>query len=892
MHLHYLTTLFKPRSIAVLGASDRPDAVGTVLLRNILSGGFRGPVYPVNPKYARVHGIKCHASLGDLPQAADLAVIATPAATVPAIVETMGQRGTKAAIVLSAGFREIGESGQALEERLLACARRFGVRLIGPNCIGVARPDIGLNATLSECQLEAGHLALVSHSGALCTAILDWALSNGVGFSSVVSTGNSVDIDFGEILDFLISDPKTKSILLYIEGIHHARRFMSALRAAARAKPVIVMKTGRHMEGSRAVLSHTGALVGHDEVFDAAVSRAGVVRVNSFADLFGAARTLSSGLRTAGHRLAIVTNGGGTGVMAADRLAYLGLPVVSLTTATTEALDQAMPSAWSHNNPVDIMGDAPPERYREAVAICLRDPGVDAVLVILTPQAMTRPESVAQEMVALAKESSKALLTCWMGEGQVESSRQLFSRHNIPSYRTPESAVDAFHILVAYHRNQELLLQVPEPLVREARPDLERARAIMARALIEGHGFLTEMQCKALLAAFHIPSSNRWRARSVGEAQRMANEIGFPVVLRVDSPDGSEVAELARARRYVCNAYDLQSAYYRLRASVQLRHPKARIEGVILEPLRQRRHGRELAIQVIQEPVFGPVITLGAASRATDISSDRAFALPPLNLYLARSLIQSTRIYPTLAAFHHLPAANMEHLEEVLLRVSEMVCELPQLRAAELNPVIVDEEGAVVAGFRFVVGESLPSEEAYAHMAIHPYPAHLMSTFHTADGAAIVLRPIRPEDAWLEQEFIRALSIRSKYFRFMSTVQDLTAAMLSRFTQIDYDREMALIAVTEVAGKEREIGVARYVINPDGESCEFAIVVADEWQGRGVGARLLSALLDTARAKRLKIVEGAVLRENQGMLRLMRKLGFQVSPSMEDKQILVVSKEL
>jgi acetyltransferase len=889
---HYLTHLFKPRSVAVFGASERPHAVGTILFNGLLKGGFQGPVYAINPKYRRVQGTPAFSSLGATQSPVDVAVIATPAPTVAGIMDDLGQHGTRAAVVISAGFREVGEKGRVLEEQVVRRARPYGIRLVGPNCIGIARPEIGFNATLSERHAQPGHLALVSQSGALCTAILDWAEANAVGFSSVISTGNSADIDFGEILDYLISDARTRSILLYIEGIYGARRFMSALRAAARVKPVIVMKSGRHMEGSRAVLSHTGALVGDDEVFDAAMSRAGVVRVHSFADLFEAARTLSSGLRARGNRLAMVTNGGGTGVMAADRLVDKGLPVPKLSASTIAALDHTLPSVWSHDNPVDIMGDAPPERFREAIASCLADLEIDAILVILTPQAMTQPERVAQEVISLAKGTDKPILTCWMGEGQVDTSRQLFSHHHVPSYATPEAAVDAFHLLVAYYRNQQLLLQAPEPLAQELRPDLPQASNVVRSTLKEGRRVLQRGEAEKVLAAFHISTSQSRRALSVREALKVAEEMGFPIVMRIDASESSSRADAGGERRYVCNAYDLQSNYYRLRASIRLRYPETKVGPVVIEPLRQRRFGREFSIQASRDPVFGPAISLGSSHRVTDVVTDRAMALPPLNAYLARSLIQNTRAYPSLAAFHHLPGANMERLEEALLRISEMVCELPELIALSINPIIVDEEGANVAGMQMVVAPQEAGVEPYAHMTIHPYPAHLRRHFRTHDGIECILRPIRPEDAKIEQAFVHGLSSRSKYFRFMSALEELTPAMLSRFTQIDYDREMALIAVTEVQGVEQEIGVARYITNPDGESCEFAIVVADEWQGKGIATQLMRVLRERAREKGLTLMTGEVLRENQGMLKLMRTLGFQIRGHPEARELCTVAQTL
>ncbi len=817
MHPHYLTTLFKPRSIAVFGASERPGTVGAVLVENILQAGFRGPIYPVNPRYQTIQGIRAHASIEELDAPVDLAVIATPASTVPEVMDAVGRHGTRAAVVLSAGFREIGEQGSRLESELLAIARQHAIRFLGPNCLGAIRPDTGLNATVSKRGAEPGDLALVAQSGALCTAVLDWAATNAIGFSSVISTGNSADLDFGEILEFLVADPRTKSILLHIEGIHNARRFMSGLRSAARVKPVIVMKTGRHMEGWRAVRSHSGALVGDDDAFDAAFCRAGAVRVSNFAKLFGAAKTLSTGVRTQGDRLAIVTNGGGTGVMAADRLADRGLPVVRLAAETIEALNRDLPTAWSHDNPVDIMGDAPPERFRRAISICMCDGGVDAVLAILTPQAMTEPEAVANALVELAKHHRKPLLTCWMGEQQVESSRRLFSEHAIPSYRTPEAAVDAFHSLATFHQNQLLLLQVPDPMVEEAKPALEEARAELDKALAEGRLVLNGRDSIAVLRAFHIPFT----------------EV-YP---------GSGVSV------------------------------------------------RSLRLGIFQAPVFGPTIFIAPGGAAAEVCPERVVALPPLNRYLARSLIRTSRVNRLLSPSGSRPPAKAAALETLLLRVSEMACALRTLEKIALD-VGIDDVQAVVVDCRIALKVTPDSREPYDHVAIHPYPTELITTWQAPGGEEVTIRPIRPEDAVIEREFVQALSSRSKYFRFMYALEKLTPAMLSRFTQIDYDREMALIAVTKANGKPKEIGVSRYIINPDGETCEFAIVVSDQWQRRGIASQLMLSLIDTARRKGLKVMEGEVLRENQDMLRFMRKLGFEVHASPEDRDIMIAARAL
>ena len=892
MGKHYLNPLFAPRSVAVFGASDRPDSVGQIVFQNMLQCGFKGKLYPINAKNTEIQGQRAYQSIGEISEPVELVVVATPPQTVPGILEECGLQGVKAAIIITAGFGEAGSEGAALEKELVEVARRFKIRLIGPNCLGVMRPSIGLNATFNKGGSNTGSIAFVSQSGALCTAILDWAQSNDVGFSSVVSLGSSTDVDFGEILDYLVSDPLTSSILMYIEGIRNARSFMSALRAAARIKPVILVKVGRHAAGSKAAMSHTASLVGADDVFDAAVSRAGVVRVKTVTQLFTAAKALSCGFRPVGNRLAIVTNGGGPGVMATDRAADLGLSMAVLSEATIENLNQHLPPNWPHSNPVDIIGDAQADRYHHAVKACLDDENVDGVLAILTPQAMTKPLESAQAMIELANSHSKPLLTCWMGETQVAEARTAFAKAHRPHFRTPEPAVEVFSHLSAYYRNQKLLMQMPGPSAHHDEPDVESARLIIESAMQEHRKVLSEMESKALLAAFNIPVARTMVAHSPNEALLIAQQLGFPVAMKINSPDITHKSDAGGVMLNLRNAHEVRAAYQHIIDSVQLNRPNARVEGISIEPMIVKANGRELMIGVTTDPVFGPVITFGAGGTSVEIMGDRAIALPPLNSFLARELIQGTRIAKMLGPFRNMLPANMAALEDVLLRVSEMVCELPLLKEMDINPLILDEQGVLAADARVVVEYRQPGTDRYAHMAIYPYPTHLVSQWQLVDGTDIVIRPIRPEDADLVKRFVHDLSDESKYFRFMNSVQELTEEMLARLTQIDYSREMALVAVTQDQSPETELGVARYAINPDGLSCEFALVVANNIAGKGLGQRLMIALMEAARSKGLEVIEGEVLSHNHNMLKLMNRMGFSIKPHAEDTGIMQVSKRL
>jgi acetyltransferase len=883
---HYLAPLFEPSSVAIIGATERTDAIGAVLIDNMIAAKYSGSLLAVNPKYRWVRGVKCYRSIAEVRHPVDLAVVATPPATVPGVIEECGRAGARSAIVITAGFSEVGPEGAALERALLASAKRYGLRLLGPNCLGLMRPGIGLNATFARGTMKPGALAIVSQSGAICTALLDWARPNGVGFSSVVSLGGSADLDFGELIDYLTYDPKTEQILLYIEGIRSARRFVSALRAAARTKPVIVMKAGRHPIGVRAAVSHTGALVGADDVFEAAIRRTGAVRVTTIVELVAAAQALSSKVRPRGDRLAIVTNGGGPGVLAADRAADLQLPLAELSQSTLDKLSEALPANWSHGNPVDLIGDADANRYGAAVAACLADDGVDGVLALLTPQAMTAPAAAARAVVACRTKSTKPLLASWMGDEQVAEGREVFRQAGVPVFRTPEPAVEMFAHVSSYYRNQRMLMQTPQPLLEEQpRPDLKEAQRLIEAILDEDRTVLTSSESKALLACFEIPVAQPFAAATEEGAVERAHTVGFPVAIKIDSPDITHKTDVGGVQLNVTDDEGVRAAFRTIMASVQRAQPSAEITGVTIEPMLMKKQARELFIGVLHDPVFGPAMTVGSGGIAVEVHADRAVGLPPLNTFLVRDMIRSTRVSKLLGPFRGMPPADMQSLENVLLRVSALVCELPWIREIDINPLLVDHAGAVAADARVVVARADLGAQPYAHMAIHPYPVGLISEWQTERGATVVVRPIRPEDAEIEQAFVRSLSPEAKYLRFMSTLKELTPSMLARFTQVDYDREMALIAVDRSTGKEVQIGVARYVINPDWESCEFAIVVSQHWQGHGLGRHLMLQLIDIARARGLKIMTGQILAANTRMLAMAKTLGFTFDDSIEDPGI-------
>jgi acetyltransferase len=894
MNKHYLASLFTPQSVALFGASDRMNSVGGVVFKSLLTSGFKGRIYAINPKRDTIQGEKAFSSLDEIDATVDLVVVATPANGIPEIVTSCGERGIKMMLILSAGFRETGAEGRRLEDRVTELVKHYGIRMMGPNCLGIIRPDKGLNITFGNNNALPGNLALVSQSGAICTAILDWAEQNDIGFSAVVSTGIAADLDFGDYLDYLVSDHATKAILLYIEGIKNSRHFMSSLRAAARVKPVIALKVGRHAAGAKASLSHTGALVGSDETFSAALSRSGVLRVETVSQLFAAARVLSS-VRYGGpsERLVIITNGGGPGVMAADRATDQGIELSTLSPTTLTALNEVLPSVWSHGNPVDIIGDAPLERYQRAMDICLEDPGVDGAVVILTPQAMTKPTQAAEAVIKSAQNSNKPIMASWMGGNQVEEARRLFNNAHVPNFRNLENAVDAFSYLARYNRNQRLLLQTPARLSRgQESPDSEGARLIIEGVLAEQRKILTEPESMAVLNAFQIPTVRNAVAHSPNEALIVAESIGFPVAMKVLSTDISHKSDSGGVKLNINSAPEVRGAYRQLIDQVALKVPEAKISGVTVEKMYRSSNGRELMIGIIRDPVFGPVISFGSGGMNVEIMGDSAISLPPLNRRLARDLVDRTKVSRLLGKFRHLPAVDMDKLIDVLLGASSMACELPWIQEMDINPLIMDAEGIVAVDARIVVDYPKPSTDPYHHLAIHPYPAHLVKDIQLNDGTDIVIRPIRPEDAEIEAKFVRDLSSEARYFRFMSSLQELSQEMLVRFTQIDYHNEMALIAVRSDDAGEEQIGVARYMTNLDKKSCEFALAISDQWQGKGIAHHLMRNLMEIARDRDLESIEGLVLSKNSRMLDLVTSLGFQVSNDPEDRTVKLVAAPL
>jgi acetyltransferase len=893
MDANPLASMMNPRSIAVYGASENGTSVGSRVFSNLLADGFEGKLYPINPKHKKVRGVACYPSVLEIGEDIDLAVIATPARTVPGIVRDLGEAGIRNAIILSAGFGEGGGDGAHYEQELISAAKRAGVRFMGPNCVGLVRPWHRMNATFLRAGTPKGRIALISQSGALNAAISDWAGPHHLGFSALVSLGNATNIDFGDVMQFLATDPNTDAILLYVEGIKDAHSFLSAMRATTRLKPVIVLKSGRHEASSKAASTHTGALMGADDVFDAALKQAGAVRALSFGQLFAAAEILSSNKRANGNRLAIVTNGGGAGVLAADRAGDTRVNIVDLSPKTLEKLDQVLPKFWSHGNPIDVLGDAGAKEYGAAVKAAYEDPNVDGLLVLLTPQAMTDANAIAKAVVeALPKKRTKPVLASFMGETSVSEAREYLSSNGIADFATPEPAVSAFSYLAQHHRNRRLALEVPSPMSESHHPDLDGARMIVEAVLADDRDMLSDVESKALMRAFHVPVNMTIESHSESEALVAAETVGFPVAIKINSPDISHKSDVGGVRVNITDAAEVMVAFRSIVASAKSARPNARIRGVTVEPMSALKGARELVIGASRDAVFGPTILFGAGGTMVEVLKDSAVALPPLNSVLADRLIDRTRVSRVLDAFRDREAVDRDAVVDVLMRVSDMVCELPQIVELDINPLFAGQGGVLAVDARIKVARPPARFGRYDHVAIHPYPRHLITEAHLSDGTPLIIRPIRPEDAESEQNFVRELSDEAKMFRFMGAINELSPEMLVQFTQIDYRREMALVAMAMRDGKEEQAGVARYVINPDGKSCEFAIVVGDRIQHQGIGTRLMKALFSAARDHGMTVMEGTVLKANAPMLKLMKELGFTQRMDPDDPELVLVERYL
>jgi acetyltransferase len=874
--------MLNPKTVAVIGASEAEGSVGQSLMRNLLEGKDLRRIYPVNLNREGIMGLKSYPSISKIPEHIDLAVIATPAKTVPGLVEECARSGVDGAVIISAGFKEVGPEGEKLESDISRVRSRADIRILGPNCVGVARPQINLNATFLRDNPHPGQIAFVSQSGALGAAILNWAVSADIGFSMFASLGSTLDIDFGDLIDYLGDDPYTRSIILYMEGVGNAKKFMSAARGFARTKPIIVIKAGRHSAGRKAASSHTGALAGDFAVYEAGFKRAGIVMVNEIGDLFNCASVLDSRFLPAGPNLAIVTNAGGPAVLAADAVVSHGCQLAELSPETMQTMETALPSYWSHGNPLDILGDANVARYELAVKACVADPKVDGLLVIYTPQGTTQPTSLAEAVTKIASDRRKPMLSVWMGESGVRESREVFQRNNIPTYQTPEEAVKTYAYMYQYRRNLDQLYQTPHELPVDFSPPKAHLKVVI-RTAAKTRRSLTQSEVDRFLDAYAIPRAKGALAKSADQAATIAVDLGYPVALKIASQDILHKTDVGGVSVGLDSAQAVKDSYQAIMERVHNAKPEARIDGIYVQKM-ATGIDYELILGAKKDKDFGSVILFGMGGVGVELMNDVSIGLPPLNQVLARRVMEQTKIYQALSkGLRNKKPLDVRPLEEVMVRFSNLIVDFPEIAEMDINPLVISGDTLTVLDARIIIDpNALALPQPYPHLVITPYPAKYIIPWRLKDGTEVTLRPIKPEDELKELEFVRGLSTETSRFRFFQIIKDLPHEALVRFCNIDYDREMAIIAETRIEGRIVEIGVSRLVIDPGKRRGEFAVVVADKYQGRGLGTKLVDMLIEFAREKGLDTVYGTVMSENIKMIQLCEKLGFSTRREHEN----------
>ncbi len=889
MAVRNLHKIFRPRSIAVVGASSNSTSLGNKVLANLQAAGFQGEVYPVNPMYKTIGDRRCYANVSDLPQPPDLAVICTPAVTVPSVVSECGEADILGLVILSAGFRESGDAGVQLEHALNQQLARFdGMRLVGPNCLGVMAPHVALNASFASGNPAPGRVAFISQSGALCTAVLDWALQEQIGFSQFVSVGNMLDVSIGDLIEYFGTDGWTQAIILYVESISEAREFMSAARAFAREKPIIAYKAGRFAESAQAAASHTGAMAGVDTVYEAAFNRAGIVRVFDMADMFDCAELLARQMAPKGPRLAIVTNAGGPGVMATDALLERSGVLAQLADASLEKLNLHLPPAWSHHNPIDVLGDASADRLAKALEIVLADEGVDAALVIFAPQAMSQPTDAAQAVIEVARQIKKPVLTSWMGGLTMQSGVALFNAAGIPTYAAPEQAVRAFMYLVSYARTREVLYETPRDIPVEFLLDRGKLRAVFDTILSEGHDTLSESTSKALLEAYEIPVARPYVARTAEDAVQLANRIGYPVAMKVLSPQITHKTDVRGVALSLAKDDEVRAAFEQIVATAREKRPDASVDGVTVQKMVTSPVGYELIVGAKRDQVFGSVLLVGTGGTAAELFHDRALELPPLSERLARRMLESLRSWPLLQGYRGRPAANIDRLIEILMRLSYLVADYPEIKELDVNPLLVTPDEVIALDARIILDHQmiLQPPRPYSHLAIRPYPEEYVRPARLQDGTRIQLRPIKPEDEPMWHDLLTRCSQESIYFRFRYLFKQTTHEMATRFCFIDYDREIAIVAQIEEDDQRKLIGVGRVVADADHTDAEYAVLVADAFQGRGLGSLLTDYCLEICAGWGIGRVFAEMAPDNRRMLDLLAKRGFELDYTISPDVVL------
>ena len=887
-----LDVFFAPKTVAVIGATETAGTVGRTILWNLIGNPFGGTVFPINPKRSSVLGVKAYKHISEVPEQVDLAVIATPAATVPGIVHDCAEEGVKAAIVISAGFKEIGPAGLELERQTLLEARRGNIRIIGPNCLGVMSPLTGLNATFASAIARPGSVGFISQSGALCTAVLDWSLREMVGFSAFVSIGSMLDVGWGDLIYYLGNDPRTRSIVIYMESIGDARGFLSAAREVALNKPIIVIKAGRSEAAAKAAASHTGSLAGSDEVLEAAFRRSGVLRVNSIADLFYMAEVLSKQPSPKGPRLTILTNAGGPGVLATDALVASGGELTELSPEVLESLNQILPAAWSHNNPIDVLGDASPERYAKAVEIAAKDPNSDGLLVVLTPQAMTDPTQIAEHLKPYAKLEGKPILASWMGGADVAAGIGILNQAKIPTFQFPDTAVRAFTYMWRWAYNLKGLYETPSlpEDSAESAPNKTLTGEIIQNARDAGRTILTEAESKQVLDAYYIPTVRTVVARTLEEAADQAERIGYPVVLKLFSETITHKTDVGGVQLNLADRDAVERAWRRIRTSVTEKVGAEHFQGVTVQPMIKSGDGYELIVGSSLDAQFGPVLLFGTGGQLVEVFKDRSLSLPPLNTTLARRMMEQTKIYKALQGVRGRKPVNLAELEQVMVRFSRLVVEQPWIKEIDINPLLATPDRLVALDARIVVHGPEVSKEQLPKLAIRPYPNRYVSAWTMKDGTEVLIRPIRPEDEPMMVKFHATLSERSiylRYFHLMNLSQRVAHERLTRICFIDYDREMALVAERRnpTNGGSEILGVARLTRVLGSNDAEVAVLISDQFHGRGLGKELLGRLVIVGGDEKLSSLKADILPDNRDVMRICEKLGFTLRHSVEDEVV-------
>ena len=894
MAIKKLDSIFRPKRIALVGVSNNPDSVGGITLRNLVGGGFNGVVYPVNPRREAVFGIPCYPDVKSLPKTPDLAVIMTAAEAVPQLVQECGEAGIHGVIIMSAGFKESGEEGKNLEGQVKIVKSNFpDMRIIGPNCLGILVPGLNMNVSFASTMPKKGHVAFISQSGALCTSVLDWAYESNIGFSNFVSIGNSMDVSFGDLIDYFGQDPNTKSIVLYVESIVNARTFMSAARAFSREKPIIVYKSGRFPESAAAAASHTGAMASEDSVYDAVFRRAGLARVFDFGNIFDFTDLVGRKRIPKGNRLAIVTNAGGPGVMATDSLLSLGGSLVKLSDDTMQKLNDYLPPYWSHGNPVDVLGDATPQRFARATEIVLEDKEVDAVLVLLTPQAMTNPTATAQAIADMSKNTTKSIMTSWLGGAAMHEGIQILNQNGISNYPAPEQAIRAFMTLSDYSENQQILYETPREVPVSFQYDRNELRQKYLTQVFPKAKVLNEDDSKMLVNDYGIDTTHPTPASTEDEAVKIAETKGYPVVLKIYSPDIIHKSDVGGVALNIENEEMVRATFRNMIRTAAEKRPDATIEGVTVQKMVDTRDGIELIVGTKKDPVFGTVMLVGMGGTTAELFKDQRLEFPPLNEHLARQMLKSLKIYPLLKGWRGDAPKNIDKLIEVLIRMSYLAADYPEIEELDINPLIVTPNDVIALDARIVVDEELlttPVKE-YSHLVMRPYPESLIKEAKLRDGTPITLRPIRPEDEPMWLELLGSCSKESIYHRFRYDFYFDSHEVASQFCFIDYDREIAIVAEHEKEDGNKElIGVGRLIADPDVEIMEYAVLITDKWQKKELGFTLTSYCLEIAKSRGIKKLAAETTRDNKPMISVFRKLNFKIR--FNEDTTVSVNKEL